>query len=876
MKKILLLFILISTFVYGQDPFVIAHRGGSGTAPENTLAAFQNAVEVNADYFELDVMISSDDSLMIMHDATVDRTTDGTGSVAAMTYEELRALDAGSWFGAEFTGEKIPTLRESLMVAKNSPNNIGVVVEIKSSDASVPAKTVDMVQQLGMQERVIVSSFSLAQITEVKSLDPNIAVQLFGTITESNIDQVVAISGEWVGSGGTLTQELIDYAHIKGIYFNAWTLNAASTMLPAIELGVDAITTDFPLLMRSLLDDTEPSDVILISATPDETRVLLEWEPAVDEESGIDGYDIFRDETPGATSLLISVGNITEYEDDTHTELHQFYYRVKARNVAGLTSINYSNEIGVSTLADITPPEIISVKSRGDHTTVVIGFSERVEKSSAETTANYAPGSGVNVEAVQLAHDQRSVILTTTPLSKPFYLLVVKNVRDRADTPNTMVTDTTVFLYFSLPESAAAFYTLDSLYFTDPNNIVVDKSGNGNNGTARNGIFSTEGILGNGLGFDGVNDYIEIPASPSLNINGSAVSLSLWTKLPYKPSGLPGPYAPLYDSETDNYVLYGDRGNNELRFKVTTSGGAERPGIPDADIIPDEWIHVAGVYDGSHAMIYLNGELKDSHPLTGTVNTGQVATMGKTGSTYFQGSIDQVEVYGRALSEAEIMQIFEYYRGIMDCENYNLTEEVIICTGESYTFPDGTEGKEDMEHISTLTSPEGCNVMITTNLTVQSVDVSVSQSNGMITANESGGVYRWLDCDNDFAEISGETSQSFAPSVAGHYALVVTINGCSDTSECIFAEPAGVNLPDTEEIVLYPNPSGGIFSLEINGAAGRELYVRIIDANGKQVYDKVIRGPGRFPVDLAAFPGGIYLVRVSDGSDSYQKRVIIL
>ncbi|MBL7112671.1 MAG: T9SS type A sorting domain-containing protein [Bacteroidales bacterium] len=1348
MKKIFYLLVLISSVSYGQNPKVIAHRGGAGTAPENTLAAFNNAVQVNADYFELDVMISSDDSLMIMHDATVDRTTDGTGSIASLTYSQLKELDAGSWFSAEFEGEPVPTLYEAMMVAKNSANDIGVVIEIKSSDASVPAAVVAMIQKLEMESRVIVSSFSLSQITEVKLLDPTIAVQLFGTITESNIDQVVAINGDWVGSGGNLTQTVIDYAHIQGIYFNAWTLNSASTMLPAIALGVDGITTDFPVVLLTLLDDTEPSDVVLSSAIPLETKVTLNWEPAVDDESGIAGYDIYRDTITGPTTLVASVGNVLEYVDETYMESQLCYYRIKARNLAGLSSVNYSNEISVATLNDITPPVVQYVTSRGDSNTVVIGFSERIDTATAETATNYTLNHGATVESSLLAMDGKSVMLTTSPLSEQSYLMTVKNVLDLAVTPNKMVTLSTIFLHYGIPDSAVAFYKLDSLPFAAPDYLVIDETENENNGIALNGAYTSEGILGNSLSFDGVDDYVEFTASESFDINASAVTLSLWTKLPYKPSELPVPYSPLFDSETDNYVLYGDRGNNELRFKVVTSGGAERPGIPDADIRTGEWIHVVGVYDGTNAMVYLNGELKDTHPLTGTVKTGQVATLGKTGTTYFQGSIDQVEVYNRALSREEIMLMYTgireapisrnpgsvkmetpsvdetmvtlnwsdavnyeseimgyeiyrdttqeattlyatagnvtefadnsctenqtfYYRvkakntlgllsgeysnevsattgtdltrpkvayvtsrgenpgifveftekldqtsaedianysidqsvtvtgatlaldqktvilatsglseqtytltlnGIKDlaaipnviftdtkvvltheaepadliawyqmnglpvsgpdtllldetantnnglvknqpelaegllgnavkfdntkkqyvqfenspsfdvgdtmvsisvwtkltylpvempeaygplfdsqgdeyviyadrvnkelrfkvvtsakaerpgipnddlvtgqwinvfavydginamiylngelkdthpitgtvkpgiipmlgksgtsgtpaffngsidnvqvfkrgftqeeivemvenyrmkavpgCEQYDLSEDVTICSGESYTFPDGTVGTETMEYVSVLTalygcdsiittnltvresydlsedvticsgesytfpdgtvgtvtmvyaseltSVYGCDSIITTNLTISEVDVSVSQDNGVLTAGASGGAFRWLDCENGNAVISGETGQSFTPSVAGNYAVEVTMADCIDTSDCVYAEPVGIGLSESTGFKIFPNPSNGVFTLEMQESAEGELHLQVIDATGKIVHNEVLTGTGNHIIDLSAAHEGIYLIRVITKSGSIEKRIIIL
>ncbi len=438
MKPILYFLIMVTSISYGQDPKVIAHRGGAGMAPENTLAAFNNAVEVQADFFELDVRISSDDSLVIMHDASVDRTTDGTGTLVSMTYQQLRQLDAGSWFGPEFAGEHIPTLRESLMVALNSENGIGVVIEIKSSDESVPGAIVDLVQELGMQDHVIVSSFNLSQITTVKSLDATIPVQLFGTIAESHIDQVAAIDGEWVGTGGEITGTLIDYAHSKDVLLNAWTLNSAATMVPAIDSGVDAITTDYPALAFIAMDDTEPSDVVLSSAIPEETRITLQWEAAMDNESGIAGYDIFRDENPGATTLLVSVEEVTEYVDETYMESAQYYYRVKAKNPAGLSSIHYSNELSATTLNDVTPPSVLAVRSRGENTQVVISFSERIEAESGSNTANYSINNEVSVTEARLALNQQSVILTTSPLSEQTYRLTLENVSDRANSPNPM------------------------------------------------------------------------------------------------------------------------------------------------------------------------------------------------------------------------------------------------------------------------------------------------------------------------------------------------------------------------------------------------------------------------------------------------------
>jgi len=229
----------------------IAHRGCSSLAPENTYSAWEKAIELKADYIELDIQMSSDDSLMIMHDRTIERTTNDTGSLSSFNYTQLRALDAGSWFDTDFSDEKIPTFSEALKLAKENPP-INIVAEIKSSDSTIVQRVVKMIQDWKMQDRVIISSFNISQISNSKTLDSSIDVQVFGTITTELIDQLVAIGGEWAGSGGTVTKELVDYAHSKNILFNAWTINTADKMQSLIDKGVDGITTNYPQTLKNI------------------------------------------------------------------------------------------------------------------------------------------------------------------------------------------------------------------------------------------------------------------------------------------------------------------------------------------------------------------------------------------------------------------------------------------------------------------------------------------------------------------------------------------------------------------------------------------------------------------------------------------------
>lgn len=690
MKKIVYLFLMISGVIYGQNPYVISHRGNSSIAPENTNVAFSKAVEAGADYFELDVQLSSDDSLMIMHDATVDRTTDGTGTLENMTYTSLRLLDAGSWFNASFAGEKVPTLFEALMIAKNSTNGIKVVIEIKSSKAAIVSRVVQLVQKHGMKDRVIISSFTLSQISEAKSLDATIDVMFFKSpVTTADIDQVKAINGEWVGSGGSFTKDVIDYAHSKDISYNAWTVDSEITMRSLMAMGADAITTNVPATLIGIRDATPPSDVVMISAIPDNSsNIKLTWNPAEDIESGIGWYNIYRDEaSPAVTLLATKVGTDVVFVDNTCNPLHTYYYRIKAVNTIGLSSVNYSNELSVTALNDTDPPAVEYVTSRLDNITVLVQFNEPLDFTSSETLTNYNIDRGISVIAAKLAKDKKTIILTTSSLSDQNYILSVQGVKDISG--NEMTSGQFQFDNKNTIIGAIAVYKLDTLPIQGSDLLVMDETINHNDGKAKNSVTLAEGIIGNALSFDGVDDYVQFQNSSSFNIPGDKVTVSLWTKLDYKPSSLPGSFGPLFDSETDEYSLYEDRSNKELRFKATSVAGAARPGIPDTEIVTGEWINVVGVYNGTVAMIYLNGVKKKELALTGNVRSGVIPMLGKSGSTgtpsYFKGFIDEVEIYDRALTEAEIVEKYNQIKiaavpyeptGIFDTKTL---DQITIC-----------------------------------------------------------------------------------------------------------------------------------------------------------------------------------------------------
>src|SRR6478736_95849 len=164
---------------------VIAHRGASGNAPENTLAAFKKAVALGASFVETDLQLSRDAHFVAMHDDTVNRTTNGQGAVHDMTLTELRRLDAGSWFGSEFAGERIPTLEEILEFSKK--NDVVFYLELKPSGAwGGEHALIGALRQTGEIARTVVISFDLGIISALRKIEPTL---MTGLLFEGQIDQ---------------------------------------------------------------------------------------------------------------------------------------------------------------------------------------------------------------------------------------------------------------------------------------------------------------------------------------------------------------------------------------------------------------------------------------------------------------------------------------------------------------------------------------------------------------------------------------------------------------------------------------------------------------------------------------------------------------
>lgn len=243
---------------YKGRTLVFGHRGAKAYAPMNTIPAFELAAEQGADGIELDVHRSKDGHAVIVHDFTVDSTTDGSGRVTDLTLAELKALDAGSWFGEAFRGVRIPTLDE---VFEAVGHRLLVNVEIKSESPEtdgVEQVVADVIVRHGMTERVIVSSFNPLTLQRFRAIMPNVPIgflyQANMKIDTQELMRQLGLAHEARHPHHTMIdQHYMDWARKNGYRVNAWTVNDPAEAVRLRDLGVDTIITDAPdVILKAL------------------------------------------------------------------------------------------------------------------------------------------------------------------------------------------------------------------------------------------------------------------------------------------------------------------------------------------------------------------------------------------------------------------------------------------------------------------------------------------------------------------------------------------------------------------------------------------------------------------------------------------------
>ena len=255
---------------------VIAHRGGAGLWPENTLYAFERAAALGVDVLETDVRATKDGELVVFHDEGVERTTDGNGRVGSLTLAELKRLDAayrftpdgGRSFPLRGTGVTVPTLREVFKALPHMRFNI----EPKQAAPAIAASLCRLVREHGMAERVLVASFSATVIEEFRRECPEVAtsaasgeVASFLTLHNAGLAHSYSPSmqalqvPERAGALTVLTRGFVESAHGRNLRVHAWTVNAESDMRRLVEMGVDGVMTDYPDRLLKVLGRPAPN-----------------------------------------------------------------------------------------------------------------------------------------------------------------------------------------------------------------------------------------------------------------------------------------------------------------------------------------------------------------------------------------------------------------------------------------------------------------------------------------------------------------------------------------------------------------------------------------------------------------------------------------
>lgn len=253
-------------------PLVIAHQGGEGLRPSNTLAAFENAVALGVDMLEMDIHASADSVLVVIHDDSVDRTTNGSGRIKDMPLAAIKLLDAGDYWTADggltypYRGQgiTIPTLEEVLQAFPGMPMNI----EIKQADPPIGTLFCDLLRRYNKTDRTLVASFSQSAMDDFRAVCPGVVTSAteaevrtmfyyhlaLGTIFYRPPAGVSAVQVPEEGGGfHILTNRFVAGAHSKGLEAHAWTINEPEAMQRVLDRGVDGVITDYPDRLIGLL-----------------------------------------------------------------------------------------------------------------------------------------------------------------------------------------------------------------------------------------------------------------------------------------------------------------------------------------------------------------------------------------------------------------------------------------------------------------------------------------------------------------------------------------------------------------------------------------------------------------------------------------------
>lgn len=428
------------------------------------------------------------------------------------------------------------------------------------------------------------------------------------------------------------------------------------------------------------------------------------------------------------------------------------------------------------------------------------------------------------------------------------------------------------------------------------------------------------------LDFDGIDDKVRVIGAVDLVSGSSEVSLACWASLNNPAPGFPdfdGILGFRNDFSADFYLLQLSATEIEARFR--NSNNEEFTIVHNGDFQGNVWQHFALTYDGALLRFFINGNQVDSLAASGTLaNAGTDLSIGYLDYQAFTfgmtGKIDEVGLWNRKLTAEEIncivdtkispasqgLQVYlDFNEGQPDGDNTAITALIDQASGATTTISDvaltGTSSNftSGINNYTTVNSTYcgtafsfgsqiidapgvyydaflvagACDSLVALNVTDNSVDVSVTANNNYLLANAASGNYQWINCSTN-AAISGAINQAYIPSVNGEYAVIVTQNFCSDTSDCINFSTAGFESLNNQVISVSPNPAQESFQIGLPfWALNAELVV--FDVTGKEVLSKVFTGNQTTVTRNAIMPEGLYFAVVNLNGNRFTVKIVL-
>lgn len=444
-------------------------------------------------------------------------------------------------------------------------------------------------------------------------------------------------------------------------------------------------------------------------------------------------------------------------------------------------------------------------------------------------------------------------------------------------------------------------------------------------------FFTTSMNAQNALDFDGTNDYATAANGSSHIANKTNFSMSFWVYPKHAPAGYPnfdGFAGFRNDLNADFYILQLNANNVEARYRNSSGTDYTITGMNAVTI--NQWNHYALTYNGSQLKLYHNGSLVSTVSASGSITNANVPfnigyTPYSASNFYTQGTLDDVTLWDKTLSAAEITTIYnstcgistsdpnlklcyEFNQGVaggantgitsftdtkgninatphnmaMSGSSSNLVAGFSSATSSSLTFttcqpfilPSGSDTiVASGTYTDTLTNANGCDSIITYNVTVDSVDVSVTATSTTLTANATGVYYQWIRC-SDYSIIPNATYKTFSPPDTNQYAVIISNANCADTSDCV-SKVSNIGIGEmtgSEMVSVFPNPVDREINLSL-GDNQQSITLEIYSTSGQLVYQQAIKNTKDLKIHFDQKPG-VYLMKITSNSSSYWARFV--